>query len=230
MIRAVLLDIEGTTTSLSFVHDTLFPYAAEHLGDYVRRHRNVPEVARLLADARAYAGGDLDDDALVERMRAWIVADQKITPLKSLQGLIWENGYRQGHFHGHVYPDVPESLQRWAQAGIRLYAFSSGSVHAQKLLFAHTAAGDLTPLFSGHFDTRIGGKRDADSYRRIAAEIDLLPERILFLSDLPEELDAAAQVRMATAAVLREGMHGPVGNHRTAADFTELDLRADPMH
>ncbi|AGA34021.1 2,3-diketo-5-methylthiopentyl-1-phosphate enolase-phosphatase [Thioalkalivibrio nitratireducens DSM 14787] len=228
----MLLDIEGTTTSLSFVHDTLFPYAAEHLGDYVRRHRNVPEVARLLADARAYAGGDLDDDALVERMRAWIAADQQITPLKGLQGLIWEDGYRQGHFHGHVYPDVPESLHRWAQAGIRLYVFSSGSVHAQKLLFGHTPAGDLNPLFSGHFDTRIGGKRDADSYRRIAAQIGLPPEQILFLSDRRHELDAAAQVRMATAAVLREGVHGPFGPHRTVPDFTALDLPGtpEPMH
>jgi enolase-phosphatase E1 len=225
MISAVLLDIEGTTTSLSFVHDILFPYAAAHLADFVREHDDDPQVARLLADARAYAGGDLDEAALVERMRAWIEADQKITPLKALQGLIWENGYRRGDFHGHVYPDVPVALRRWKDLGLDLYVFSSGSVHAQKLLFGHTDAGDLNPLFSSYFDTRIGGKRDADSYRRIAAEVGLPPERILFLSDRPEELDAAAQVRMQTTAVLREGVEGPFGAHPTAPDFAALELR-----
>jgi len=232
VIRAVLLDIEGTTTSLSFVHDILFPYAAAHLADFVRRHRDDPEVARLLADARAYAGGDLDDEALIERMLAWIEADQKITPLKALQGMIWENGYREGHFHGHLYPDVAPALRRWQAAGLRLYVFSSGSVHAQKLLFGHTEAGDLNPLFSGYFDTRIGGKRDADSYRRIAAEIGCAPEEILFLSDRPEELDAAAQVRLATGAVLRDGVQGPFVAHPTAADFDRLGLpaRTGAMH
>jgi enolase-phosphatase E1 len=225
MISAILIDIEGTTTSLSFVHDTLFPYAAAHLADFVRERGSDPQVARLLADARAYAGANLDDTALVERMRAWIEADQKITPLKALQGLIWDNGYRCGDFHGHVYPDVPGALRRWKHMGLGLYVFSSGSVHAQKLLFGHTEAGDLNPLFSGYFDTRIGGKRDADSYRRIAAEIGLPPEQILFLSDRPEELDAAAQVRMHTAAVLREGVGGPFGAHPTAPDFASLEVQ-----
>ena len=222
MIRAVLLDIEGTTTSLSFVHGILFPYAAAHLADFVRKHRDEPRVARLLADARAYAGSELDDAALIERMRAWMDADQKITPLKALQGLIWENGYEKGDFHGHIYPDVPGSLQDWKAAGIALYIFSSGSVHAQKLLFGHTEAGNLNPLFSGYFDTRIGGKRDPDSYRRIAAEIDLPPEQILFLSDRPEELDAAALTRMHTGAVLREGVDVPFDRHRTFPDFATL--------
>ncbi len=222
MIRAILLDIEGTTTSLSFVHEILFPYSAAHLADYVREHRDSPEVTRLLADARAYAGGSLDDKALIERMRAWIEADQKITPLKSLQGLIWESGYERGDFHGHVYPDVAKNLRSWKEAGIGLYIFSSGSVHAQKLLFGHTREGNLNPLFSGYFDTRLGGKRDADSYRRIAAQISLPPEQILFLSDRPEELDAAAQTRMQTGAVLREGVEGPFGAHPTFPDFAAL--------
>jgi len=220
---AVLLDIEGTTTSLSFVHDTLFPYAASRLADFVRTHRDDPEVARLLADARAYAGGNLDDEGLIQRLLAWIAADQKITPLKALQGLIWKDGYARGDFHGHIYPDVAPALRLWHAAGLQLYVFSSGSEQAQILLFAHTRDGDLTPLFSGHFDTRIGGKKDAESYRRIAGEIGVPPEQILFLSDHPEELDAAARARMATAAVLREGVHGPFGDHRTVADFAALD-------
>jgi enolase-phosphatase E1 len=222
MTSVVLLDIEGTTTSLSFVHDTLFPYAASRIAEFVRGHRDDPEVARLLADARVYAGADLDDEALIQRLLAWIAADQKITPLKALQGLIWKDGYARGDFHGHIYPDVAPALRGWHDAGLQLYVFSSGSEQAQKLLFAHTRDGDLTALFSGHFDTRIGGKRDAASYRRIASEIGVPAEQILFVSDRPEELDAAAQARMATAAVLREGVQGPFGNHRTVADFTAL--------
>jgi enolase-phosphatase E1 len=227
MTSAVLLDIEGTTTSLSFVHDTLFPYAAAHLADFVRTHRDDPEVARLLADARVYAGGNLDDESLIQRLLAWIAADQKITPLKALQGLIWKDGYARGDFHGHIYPDVAPALRLWHAAGLHLYVFSSGSEQAQKLLFAHTPDGDLTPLFSGHFDTRIGGKKDAASYRRIAGDIGISPEQILFLSDRPEELDAAAQARMATAAVLREGVQGPFGDHRTVPDFAALGPRLD---
>ena len=227
MTSVVLLDIEGTTTSLSFVHDTLFPYAAAHLADFVRAHRDDPEVARLLADARVYAGADLDDETLIQRLLAWIAADQKITPLKALQGLIWKDGYARGDFHGHIYPDVAPTLRLWHAAGLRLYVFSSGSEQAQKLLFAHTPDGDLTALFSGHFDTRIGGKKDAASYRRIADEIGVPSEQILFLSDRPEELDAAAQTRMATAAVLREGVHGPFGSHRTVPDFTTLTPHID---
>lgn len=218
----IVTDVEGTTTSLAFVRDTLFPYSADALPAFVRQNAKDPEIARLLADARAYAGSDLDLEALIERMLGWIAADRKITPLKALQGHIWADGYRRGAFQGHVYPDVAPVLRQWHADGMTLAVFSSGSVQAQKLLFAHTPDGDLTPLFSAYFDTRIGGKKEVDSYRRIVAELGAEPERVLFLSDAPEELDAARAARLQTAAILRPGVAGPFREHATYADFNAL--------
>ncbi|MDD3517484.1 MAG: acireductone synthase [Chromatiales bacterium] len=219
MTQAILTDIEGTTSSLSFVKDVLFPHAAQHLPEFVRTHRGEPEVKRLLADARIYAGAELDDEALIERMLAWIATDQKITPLKSLQGLIWEEGYRRGDFKGHVYDDAARRLREWHERGLKLYVYSSGSVHAQKLLFAHTKFGDLTPLFSGHFDTRIGGKKDASSYKRIAEQTGIAAGDFLFLSDARDELDAARDAGMKTCGLKREGVTNDFGEHPWCGDF-----------
>ena len=227
MIKAILTDIEGTTSSLSFVKDVLFPYAAEHLPDFVRAHRDEPQVAQLLDDARAVAGGSGDDEALIAQLLEWIVTDRKITPLKALQGLIWEEGYARGDFRGHIYEDAARNLRDWHGAGLRLYVYSSGSVHAQKLLFGHTEYGDLTPVFSGFFDTRIGGKRERDAYRAIVSEIGLPPGEILFLSDIREELDAARDAGMATTALRREGVTGPFGEHPIVDDFDGIRPIAD---
>lgn len=219
MVRAILTDIEGTTSSLSFVKDVLFPYSREHLPAFVREHGDESEVARLLADARSLAGRDLDDDELVAELRAWIDQDRKATPLKALQGLIWEEGYRRGAFTGHVYPDAARRLRAWKDRGIALYVYSSGSVHAQRLLFAHTNEGDLTPLFSGYFDTAMGHKREPASYRAIAAAIGLSPGEILFLSDIHEELDAARAAGMQTVRLVREGELDPDAEHPQVRDF-----------
>jgi enolase-phosphatase E1 len=219
MIKAILTDIEGTTSSLSFVKDVLFPYAAERLPDFVRAHRDDPQVAALLEDARAVADGAGDEEALIAQLLDWIATDRKITPLKALQGLIWEEGYARGDFSGHVYADAARRLRDWHRAGLRLYVYSSGSVHAQKLLFGHTDYGDLTPVFDGFFDTRIGGKRERESYSAIASEIGLPPGEILFLSDIREELDAAHDAGMATIALRREGVTGPFGEHPVVDDF-----------
>ncbi|WP_018233761.1 acireductone synthase [Thioalkalivibrio thiocyanodenitrificans] len=224
MTRIILTDIEGTTSSLSFVKDVLFPYARAHLPEFVRAHGDDTEVRRLLADAGAYAGGDLDDEALIERMLAWIDHDQKITPLKALQGLIWEEGYTRGDFQGHVYEDAVERLRRWHEEDIRLAVYSSGSVHAQKLLFGHTAFGDLNPLFDAYFDTRVGGKRDTASYKTIAGELGVEPREILFLSDLRAELDAAAEAGMRTTALDRAAGGEDFGPHPVARDFHEIGL------
>lgn len=224
MVRAILTDIEGTTSSLSFVKDVLFPYAAEHLPGFVQAHRNDPEVERMLADARALADGSETEDALIAQMLDWIAADRKVTPLKALQGLIWEEGYARGDFRGHIYPDAARCLRLWHDAGLLLYVYSSGSVHAQKLLFGHTDDGDLTRLFSGFFDTRIGGKRETESYTAIAAAIGLAPSEILFLSDIREELDAAGHAGMLTTAVRREGVTGPFGSHPVVEDFEGIQL------
>lgn len=225
MIKAIVTDIEGTTSSLSFVKDVLFPYARTHLPEFVRRHHNDAEVKGLLDDARQIAGAELDLEALTGQFITWIDQDQKITPLKSLQGLIWLDGYRQGNFTGHIYPDAVAQLRAWHDQGYSLYVYSSGSVQAQKLLFGYSDAGDLTPLFSGYFDTHIGGKREADSYRRIAEQIGLSAEAILFLSDIREELDAAAEAGFKTCWLVRDQAIAPQATHRQVGDFSVIQLR-----
>jgi enolase-phosphatase E1 len=224
MIKAIVTDIEGTTTSLSFVKDVLFPYARENLAEFVRANAGDPQVQSILNDARQATGTPLDLDALIAQFTHWIDEDRKITPLKALQGLIWEDGYQQGAFTGHVYPDAVEYLQKWHVRGIALYVYSSGSVHAQKLLFGHTIYGDLTPLFSDYFDTQTGGKRETESYRRIAEEIGLEPDSILFLSDIKEELDAAQTAGYQTCWLVRERQPDAHAVHRQVASFEEISL------
>ena len=224
MIKAIVTDIEGTTSSLSFVKDVLFPYARAHLPDFIRSHRDQAQVKLLLEDALELAGNQLNEEQLIAQFIDWIDRDQKITPLKSLQGLIWEAGYRQGDFNGHVYDDAARQLQTWKQGGYRLYVYSSGSVHAQKLLFAHTAYGDLTPLFNGYFDTHVGGKREISSYSAIAEQIHLPGKQILFLSDLKEELDAAKQAGFNTYWLVRDQTPDPQAEHRQISDFNAIAL------
>jgi len=149
--------------------------------------------------------------------------DKKITPLKTLQGMMWKTGYDQGDFQGHVYEDAFQELKHWEEQGLALYVYSSGSVPAQKLLFSHSTYGDLTPLFSGYFDTKVGGKKESDSYRKIAEQLELAPEKILFLSDTIEELDAAQEAGMQTILILREGTTAPVNcPHSSAPNFLHI--------
>lgn len=213
-VSAVLLDIEGTTSSIAFVHDVLFPYARQALPDFVRSHAQEPAVRAELDATAAEANIDPHDlEAITSTLIAWIDADRKATPLKSLQGMIWEHGYRSGAFKAHLYPDTVPALTAWHHAGLPLYIYSSGSVHAQKLFFEHSEAGDLRPMFSGYFDTTSGGKREAASYHNIARTLELPPEQILFLSDIPEELDAARAAGIQTVWVIRE----VEGRYRLAA-------------
>jgi enolase-phosphatase E1 len=222
MIGAILTDIEGTTSSISFVKDVLFPYAREHMEDFVTANLDDAAVRQALDDVDNAVGRLLNVDEAVAQLIAWIDEDRKITPLKALQGMIWEAGYRDGDFHGHVYPDAVDHLRRWQASGIDLYLYSSGSVQAQRLLFGHTEYGDLTPLFSGYFDTRIGAKTETGSYRRIQEKIGLPADQILFLSDTPAELDAAREAGMQTTQLVREG-DGPASSHPVAHDFGEVD-------
>jgi enolase-phosphatase E1 len=213
---AVLTDIEGTTTAIAFVKDRLFPFAAAALDAFLDRHGAEPEVAALLEEVRAYAPGQEPRATL----RAWMAEDAKVTPLKALQGLIWRQGYLDGRLKGHLWPDVAPCLRAWSAAGLRLAAFSSGSVEAQRLLFGHSEAGDLTPLFTAFFDTRLGSKRESPSYAAIAVKLGLAPGGVLFLSDVAEELDAAAAAGMRTCQVVRaaDGTR-PSGRHPEAEDF-----------
>ncbi|CAI8745887.1 acireductone synthase [Methylococcus capsulatus] len=222
MIRAILTDIEGTTSSLSFVKETLFPYARARMADFVRSHARDATVQALLADAKVAAGDpSMDDEHVIARLVRWIDEDRKITPLKALQGLIWEEGYRNRDFFGHVYDDAVRRLKAWHEQGISLYVFSSGSVHAQRLLFGHTAAGDLQPLFSGYFDTRIGAKQEPAAYSAIARELNLPPSEILFLSDIEAELDAAREAGYKTFMLVREG-GAKASHHPQGADFDAI--------
>lgn len=224
MIQAILTDIEGTTSSLSFVKDTLFPYARARMTDYVTAHRDTPEVRQQLDEVRAIAGMHLTEAEVIAQLIRWIDEDRKITPLKALQGLIWAQGYRESAFQGHVYADAVEQLRAWRKRGLRLFVYSSGSVYAQKLIFGHTAFGDLTPLFESYFDTTIGGKRETDAYQKIAAAIALAPQDILFLSDIKEELDAAASAGMQTIWLVRDGNIDNQGPHRQVREFNAIEV------
>jgi enolase-phosphatase E1 len=224
-LRAVVTDIEGTTTPIDFVRDVLFPFARARLAEFVAAHGAEPAVAEQLAEARILAGDPaMDDAALVAALTGWIDADRKAAPLKTLQGMIWEDGYRSAGLKAPVYADAAEALRRWHAAGLRLAVYSSGSAAAQKLLFGHTDRGDLTPLFSGWFDLATGPKLEADSYAKIAAALGLPPAEILFLSDHPGELAAAEEAGLAAIRVDRgDPPPVPPGSQRTVRSFAEIE-------
>ncbi|MBS4090308.1 acireductone synthase [Pseudomonas rustica] len=224
-IKAIVTDIEGTTSAVSFVFDVLFPYAAKHLPDFVRQNAERADVAEQLDAVRRDSNApQADVERVVEILLSWIEEDRKATPLKALQGMVWAQGYHAGQLKGHVYPDAVEALQRWHAAGYQLFVYSSGSIQAQKLIFGCSEAGDLTPLFSGYFDTTSGPKREAQSYTNIQQAIGVEPEEILFLSDIVEELDAAQAAGLQTCGLAREG--GELGNHITVDTFTGIEPEA----
>lgn len=223
MIRAIVTDIEGTTSDIRFVHNILFPYAREHLAGFLRENAHQPEVAAALQSVREEAGQPLADLAAVtEILLGFMDQDRKSTGLKALQGMIWRDGYVNGSFTGHLYPDVLPALSRWKAQGIELYVYSSGSVAAQKLLFGYSDEGDITDLFSGYFDTHVGAKREVAAYRAIAAEIGQPAEQLLFLSDIHQELDAAAEAGWQTLQLLR-GDADSESRHRQVTDFTQIN-------
>lgn len=224
MIKAIITDIEGTTSSLSFVKDSLFPYARAHIGEFLRENVSNETVQKLLADVNAEVGVELDLEQAITQLIQWIDDDKKITPLKSLQGLIWEVGYQRGELTGHLYDDAIRNLQLWKAQDFDLYVYSSGSVYAQKLLFAHTDVGDLTPLFSGYFDTHIGGKQESASYENIVAHIGLPAEQLLFLSDIEGELNAAQTAGLQTIWLIRDDVPQTESSHWQVCDFDAIEL------
>ncbi|MFK2904703.1 acireductone synthase [Dyella ginsengisoli] len=204
-IRAIVTDIEGTTSSIDFVRDVLFPYARKRLPAFVETHGDTPEVQHWLHEAAKEAGIiEASRQEIIEMLLRWIDEDRKSTALKALQGMIWKDGYEAGDYRAHVYPEVPARLRAWRAQGLKLYVYSSGSVPAQKLFFRHSDAGDLGPLFAGYFDTQTGPKREAASYAAIAEAIDEQPAHILFLSDIVQELDAARAAGFQTGWLLRD--------------------------
>ena len=239
-VAGILLDVEGTTTPIDFVYQVLFPYAVSHAAHFLEHHTSPLEVRgdlealrqENLADTRQGLNpppfADADPGVEVESAVAymeWLTArDRKSPTFKSLQGKIWERGYRSGHLQAEVFPDVPRALARWQQQGRKICIFSSGSVLAQKLLFAHTVAGDLTPHIGSYFDTTTAGsKADPASYRRIAEAFQRDPSEILFVSDVTAELDAAQTANLNTLLCVRPGNRAqPANPHVMISSFDEI--------
>ncbi len=208
-VSYILTDIEGTTTSVSFVYDVLFPYFREHIWE-LKNMTGILEVENAFAETKAIVlkeeGNELQStDEIIQKLHSWCEEDRKITPLKTLQGLLWKIGYEKGILKGHVYDDVPIALDKWYRMGLKIGVFSSGSVEAQKLIFGYSIKGDLTPYFSNYFDTKTGMKRETETYSKIARIINFQPNKILFLSDIVEELQAADKAGFQTIQLVRSG-------------------------
>ncbi len=206
-MKAILMDVEGTTTSIDFVQQKLFPFAAQALPGFLRAKAQEPQVQGILQQLQQ-GQGQLSLEEAIALLLRWIEEDKKEPSLKALQGLIWEQGYQQGQLQGHVYPEVPGEWQRWKAQGLRLGIYSSGSVLAQKLIFGHSCWGDLTPYLEFHFDTQVGKKQEMQSYQTIAHKLGLPAQEILFLSDLPNELAAAQSAGMLITELRRDGQPG----------------------
>jgi enolase-phosphatase E1 len=202
--KPVVFDIEGTIGDITFVRNVLFPYARERTLRHLTAHWNDADVRGIVADARTASGKPLASAAdAAAQFVEWIDQDRKITPLKTLQGILWREGYVSGELKAHLYPDAVAAFDRWSKAGHRLYIYSSGSIDAQKLYLAYSIAGDLTALFSGYFDTTTGPKADAESYRKIAAAIGAAPREIVFFSDSGPEITAAREAGVTSFCVDR---------------------------
>lgn len=239
-VKGVLLDIEGTTSSISFVHDEMFPFARRNLPAYLEQHWGSPRLEQaldLLAQDREYQDrvdwlGDRSIDPTAQRnlviqsVNQMMDKDLKATGLKQLQGDIWKEGFDHGQLVAHVWPEVAATLRQWKAEGFDLRIYSSGSVAAQKMFFGHTIDGDLLPLFSGHYDTKIGGKKEATSYQAIVSDWGLPADQILFISDVVAELEAAAQAGLHSCLSVRPGNAEVPPEHgfQTITDFGQLQL------
>jgi len=225
-MRGILLDIEGTTTPISFVYEVLFPFARSHAHEHLRTE----DLSALKRDHDEDVRKGLNPPAWsnepVEYAHWLMDQDRKSTALKSLQGKIWLEGYKSGELHGEVFPDVPPALKQWHDEGVDVRIFSSGSVLAQRLLFSSTAYGDLTAYLKGFFDTTIGAKNEPDSYARIAAAFGCASSDIVFVSDVVRELDAARQAGMQALLCIRPGNHPqPAHGFHVIRDFRQFSLR-----
>jgi len=230
-IQGILLDIEGTTTPISFVYDILFPFARTQSAKYLQLNGGQPRVREILdqikrdhvADSEAGHGPPQWEDPPLTYLSWLMEHDRKLTGLKTLQGLIWEDGYRSGQLHGQVFSDVAPALQRWNKGNLDVRIFSSGSVLAQRLLFENSKQGNLAPMLRGYFDTTIGPKSDPESFRRIAQGFELPTNQILFISDVIAELDAARGAGYATLLCVRPGNRPQAAHeYQTIASFDEI--------
>ncbi|HMO14280.1 MAG TPA: acireductone synthase [Pirellulaceae bacterium] len=233
--QAILLDIEGTTSSISYIYDTMFPYVRQHLAEFLRanwhRHELVDAVAQLAVDAdvepQTWLAGMSPQEAqqqVVEHVQRLMDGDAKSTGLKQLQGLIWKAGFESHELTGHLFPDVASALRSWKRCGVKIYIYSSGSIAAQKLYFGFSQEGNLLPLIDGHFDTSAGNKRESASYHFIARAIGLPEQECLFVSDNVDELNAARSAGMSTLLSVRPGNPPtPSVEHDQISDFMQIE-------
>ncbi|REJ75451.1 MAG: acireductone synthase [Acidobacteria bacterium] len=231
---AFLLDIEGTTTPIDFVHKVLFPYARNRMAGYVEEHFEEigPEILALESEAaKDNSGGVYREEfrmnspgSVSDYLKFLIDNDRKSTPLKSIQGMIWKKGYESGDLVSQVYADVPAAFRAWREEGDSINIYSSGSALAQVLLFRHTDHGDLTGFIDNYFDTNIGHKKERNSYAEIASRLDVDPSGIVFVSDVDAELDAATAAGMRTYLSIREGNPDQenAGGHQTVRSLEEI--------
>lgn len=219
-MKALVFDIEGTTTDINFVHNVLFPYAKKKIDSFVRANQS--ELASIIDSIKnEYNVSSIDD--VISLLKKWIDEDKKVKELKDIQGLIWKEGYEQKEYTAHIYKDVIPALKQWEDAGLDLYIYSSGSIKAQKLLFAHTEAGDITPFFKGYFDTTIGSKKESSSYEKIVREIDADPREITFFTDSVDEVKAATKANLNVIHINRDGLYND-SEFNVAKSFSEVRI------
>ncbi|AUC59981.1 2,3-diketo-5-methylthio-1-phosphopentane phosphatase MtnC [Cyanobacterium sp. HL-69] len=227
MIKAILTDIEGTTSSISFVKDVLFPYAYQEMENFLVQHFNndfVYKQAKMVCELEGLKDG-CQPRQIAEILREWIKCDRKLAPLKELQGMIWEKGYKNGDYQAHIYEDAYEKLKHWHRQNIPIYIYSSGSVYAQKLFFGYSNYGNLLNLFSGFFDTNVGYKQEVDSYNLIAEKMEFKPEEILFLSDIEDEIISADKAGMKTIWIIRDEQQLPENKpYKIVRNFHEISF------
>ncbi|PWT87688.1 MAG: acireductone synthase [Acidobacteria bacterium] len=216
-ILVVVCDIEGTTTSLAFVQQVLFPLSRKEIGAFVDSNWESELIGKLRPEISPFT-----KENVIQTLHSWIDSDLKHPVLKEIQGRIWKNGFESGEIRGHVYPDVPENFRKWQARAVRIAIFSSGSVQAQQLIFRYSDAGDLTKYIDAYFDTWVGTKKDPNSYSKIAIRLNVDPANVLFLSDVEVELDAAQTAGMKTIQVLREGVIP--GKHQKVRSFDDIKL------
>ena len=222
-VQWILTDIEGTTTEVSFVYDILFPYFRAHMDQWKTVDSDpmnqILEQTRVLV-LEEHSVNLTSKEALFEQLRQWSIEDRKVTPLKTFQGMVWEQGFKSGAIKGHMYPDVKPALERWTAMGMKLAIFSSGSIAAQKQLFGFSTEGDLTPYFSAYFDTTTGMKRDEQTYQLIVQQVNAPANSVLFLSDIHQELEAAHAAGLRTLQLVRPGTQANWS--WCVADFSEI--------
>ncbi len=226
MEKVILLDIEGTIAPISFVKEVMFPYSKNKLETFLKENKDKEEIKKIIEEIKKIEGRDLTLEEIIETLKRWIDEDKKITPLKDLQGYIWKEGFEKGELKAPIYDDAIEKIKEWKNKGYKIYIYSSGSVQAQKLFFSNTNYGNILNMFNGHFDTKIGNKKDKSSYIKIAKEIGVKPEEIIFLSDDEKEIESSIKAGMRGIKVSREGDKPFIENYpyEQIRSFKELNF------